>query len=239
VRLKLLALVAFVVSIVGLSVAAPRKAPQKPAEEAPKTAADGGAAPAGDRPTDDLGAPPPRPAGAVDPKTRGSALNPRPDELPDGGIAPPPPDYDRLLGDIAALRGRVAALATTLFASKLRVLLRTDGEHARITRLSVLLDGGVVYTAPARFSAEDDKVVFEHAVAPGHHVLGIEVERSDTRSVQYTSAQTTKLSIVIPEGKLVEASIVLEDDSDMAEDFPEDQDGEYELAVRMRARIVE
>jgi len=240
--MRFLLLAALSMTVVGLSFAAPRKGAPKPPDSATasdKAGADGGAAPAAERPTDDLGAaPPPRPD-AVDPKARASALNPRADELPDGGVAPPPPDYERLFGDIAALRGRVAALTTTLFASKLRVTLRAEGDNARISRLSVTLDDGVVFSAPARFSAEDERVVYEHAVAPGHHVLGVEVERSDVRSNQYTSSQITKLSIVIPEGKRVEAGVELEDDSDIAEDFPDDQDGEYELAVRMRARVVD
>jgi hypothetical protein len=240
--MRFLLLAALSISVVGLSFAAPRKGVQKPADTSTvsdKAGADAGGAPPADRPADDLGtAPPPRPD-AVDPKARASALNPRADELPDGGVALPPPDYDRLFGDIAALRGRVAALTTTLFASKVRVTLRSEGDNARISRLNVTLDDGVVFSAPARFSAEDERVVYEHAVAPGHHVLGVEVDRSDVRSNQYTTSQTTKLSIVIPEGKLVEASVELEDDSDIAEDFPDDQDGEYELAVRMRARVVE
>ena len=45
------------------------------------------------------------------------------------------------------------------------------------------------------------------------------------------------MSIVVPESKLVEAEVLVEDDSDMAVDFPDDQDGEYELNVRLRARV--
>ena len=240
--MRFLLLAVLSISVVGLSFAAPRKGAPKPPDTqsaSDKTAADAGGMPAAERPADDLGPAPPARPDAVDPKARASALNPRADELPDGGVAPPPADYDRLFGDIAALRGRVAALTTTLFASKLRVTLRSEGDNARISRLNVTLDDGVVFSAPARFSAEDERVVYEHAVAPGHHVLGVEVERSDVRSNQYTNSQTTKLSIVIPEGKLVEAGVTLEDDSDIAEDFPDDEDGEYELAVRMRARVVE
>lgn len=193
-------------------------------------------APAGG--SDDLGEPPPK-TSADKGETKLSPLNPAANEFPDGGLAPTPVEYDRLLGDIAALRSRVAALTTTLFASKLRVIVETRSDDARIASLAVTLDDGVVFSAPERFSAEDEKVVYEHAVAPGHHVVGIEVERYDSRAREYRTWQSSKFSVVVPENKLVEAHIIVEDDSDMAVDFPDDQDGEYELNVRLRARVTE
>ena len=174
-----------------------------------------------------------------DDKTKPSPLNPAANEFPDGGVKPPPPDYDKLLGEIAALRSRVAALTTTMFASKLRVIVQTDGDDARITKFVVTLDDGVVYSAPDRFVAEDEKTVYEHAVAPGHHVVGVEIERYDARGREYQTWQASKFTVVVPEGKVLEALMQVEDDSDMAVDFPDDQDGEYELNVKLRARVAE
>jgi len=188
---------------------------------------------------DELGEPPPKTAERPDEKTKPSPLNPRADEFPDGGAAPPPAEYDRLLGDIAALRSRVAALTTTMFKSKLRIAIETDGDDSRITKLVVTLDDGVVFVAPDRFSADDEKVVYEHAVAPGHHVLGVEIERVDARGREYKTWQTSKMSVVVPESKTLETLVSLEDDSDMAVDFPDDQDGEYELNVKLRAQVAE
>jgi hypothetical protein len=187
---------------------------------------------------DDLGDPPPKRKEGDD-KVPPSPLTPRPEEFPKGELKPPPADYDKLLSDIAALRGRVAALTTTLFKSKLRVIVQTEGDEARISRFVVTLDDGIVFTAPARFVAEDEKIVYEHAVAPGHHVVGVEVERADARGPEFKTWQTSQFSVVVPDSKLLETQIYLEDDSDMAEDFPEDADGEYELSVRLRARVAD
>jgi hypothetical protein len=248
---------AVVVALVAVVALAQPKRGAKPAEE-PKTPAAGEKNDKSDKKSDeaaaaesetpaagaegeDLGPPPPkRAATSDDPTKRSSPLNPAGNEFPDGGATPPPADYDRLLGDIAALRSRVAALTTTLFASKLRVIIETnDSDNARISGLTVTLDDGVVYTAADRFSADDGKVVYEHAVAPGHHVLGVEIERFDARSREYKTWQNSKFSVVIPESKLVEAEVRIKDDSSMAEDFPDDQDGEYDLRMRLRARVVE
>jgi len=94
-----------------------------------------------------------------------------------------------------------------------------------------------VFSAPERFSAEDERTVYEHSVAPGHHVLGVDIERFDTHNKEYRNWQSSRFSVVIPESKLVDAHLIIEDSSDMGQDFPADQDGEYDLRVRLRARV--
>ncbi|HVJ17119.1 MAG TPA: hypothetical protein VM686_16875 [Polyangiaceae bacterium] len=220
--------------------AEPEPASDKPAEAAPaadKPAEKPSAKPAEPSAADDLGAPPPKqPAGG---ETKLSPLTPEPDEFPKGGNTPPPVSYDKLLAQIAALRSRVAAITTTLYKSKLRVSVAAEGDDALVSGFAVTLDGGIVYTAPDRFSPSEPQVVYFHAVAPGQHVVGVEVERYDTRNRQYRTFQSSKFTVVVPENQTLEATVMLEDDSDMAEDFPDDQDGEYDLRVRLRAQVAE
>jgi hypothetical protein len=213
--------------------AAAKAEPDKADKPAPPS--DASAAPG----NDDLGAPPPKDVAEQRPETKPSPLTPKPEEFPSGVAKPPPFEYDKLLGDIAALRSRVAALTTTLFASKLRVVVETRGDDARLASFNITLDDGVVFAAPERFSAEDERTVYEHAVAPGHHVVGVEIERYDARNKEYRSWQSSRFSVIIPESKLVDTHLVIVDDSDMAEDFPDDADGQYDLRVKLRARVVE
>lgn len=188
--------------------------------------------------SDDLGAPPPQRKAEPKPELQPSPLTPKPEEFPSGAALPPPFEYDKLLGDIAALRSRVAALTTTLFASKLRVTVETEGDDARVAALTITLDDGVVFVAPDRFAADDERIVYEHAVAPGHHVLGVEIERYDARGKEYRTWQNSRFSVTVPESQLVDAHLRVTDASDMAEDFPDDADGEYDLRVKLRARVV-
>ncbi len=211
---------------------APREA--RKVEEKPAAAVDA-ATPVAD--AYDLGEAPPKQALEQTPATKPSPLTPLPPEFPSGVAMPPPFAYDKLLGDIAALRSRVAALTTTLFASKLRVVVETRGDDARLASFIITLDDGVVFSAPERFSAEDERVVYEHAVAPGHHVVGVDIERVDARNKAYRTWQSSRFSVIVPESKLVDAHLVVIDDSDMAEDFPDDADGEYDLRVKLRARV--
>jgi hypothetical protein len=224
-----------------VALAQPKRAAKEPdaaatksdkADSKPETAT--GAANAS---ADDLGGPPPKPAPAGTAETKLSPLNPEANEFPDGGAQTPPVEYDKLLGDIAALRSRVSAVTTTLFASKVRVVVETRGDNARISNFTVTLDDGVVFNAPDRFSADDERTVYEHAVAPGHHVVGVDIERFDARGAEYRTWQSSRFSVVIPESKLVDAHVIIQDSSDMGKDFPSDQDGTYDLRVRLRARV--
>ena len=246
-RLVLLSLIA-VASLVSAAPAQPGKKAVAPKEEAKpdaksakadadKPVSGGDAATGGG--SDDLGAPPPKDVAEQKPEQKPSPLTPAPAEFPVGAAKPPPFEYDKLLGDIATLRSRVAALTTTLFASKLRVVVETEGDDARLASFHITLDDGVVFAAPDRFSAEDERTVYEHAVAPGHHVVGVEIERYDARNKDYRTWQSSRFSVVIPENKLVDAHLKVIDDSEMADDFPSDADGEYDLRVKLRARVVQ
>jgi hypothetical protein len=239
IRYALFAAPLLLLSLVAL--AQPKRAAKEPdaaASKAEKSDTKAEAAPgAANASADDLGGPPPKPAPAGTAETKLSPLNPEANEFPDGGSQTPPVEYDKLLGDIAALRSRVSAVTTTLFASKVRVVVETRGNNARVSNFTVTLDDGVVFTAPDRFSAEDERTVYEHAVAPGHHVVGIDIERFDARGAEYRTWQSSRFSVVIPESKLVDAHVIIQDDSDMGKDFPSDQDGQYDLRVRLRARV--
>nr|PZN23738.1 MAG: hypothetical protein DIU78_13365 [Pseudomonadota bacterium] len=204
-----------------------------PGDEPPAAATSPGAdAP----PSSDLGEAP-RPVESAEGKL--SPLTPRPDELPLAPKPPPSSELERLLTDIAALRGRVAALTTTLFKSRLRVIVETRGDSARLDGLSVTLDDGVVFAAPPRFDAADERVVYEHAVAPGEHVLGLDAELYDVRGQRYRSWQNARFVVSVPESRLLEAHFVIRDDSEMAVDFPDGEDGEYDVRIELRARVAE
>ncbi len=247
----------------GAALAAPKKAARAPSKATPRAEAsseaaapsdakasrtgESAAAPAPDasaavptttadgRPIDpELGAPPT--AADTDPKLRPSPLTPRPEEMPtrDGTS----PDYAALLGELVALRARVTALTGALYDSKLRVTLETDGDDTRFASLVVTLDGAVVYSAPERFTGTEEIVVFEHAVAPGTHVLGVETERYDGRSPTSRSWQVARYSVQVPEKKILQAHVLVADDSAMA-DFAADGSGRYELGARLDVEVLE
>jgi hypothetical protein len=167
---------------------------------------------------------------------RSSPLNPRADEFADAGVPMSAAELERVMGEIAALRGRIAAVSDVLFKSHLLIRIETRGDHASISKLSVSLDEGVVYSAPARFSADEPVTVYERAVAPGRHSLLVHVERRDDRGESFRSQQESRFALEVPENQRLEAVVRIDDDSNMGADFPADQRGTYELRVRVRAQ---
>ncbi len=165
-----------------------------------------------------------------------SPLNPAANEFSDAGASPPSVDYDRLLADIGSLRARVAAVSDTLFHSRIAIALSTSGDHGRIASLAVSLDDGVVWTSPPTFRAEDTTTVYDHAVAPGHHAVSVEIERRDDRNDTFRTAQRSRFIVDVPADQRLAIEVKLWDDSTMGNDFPSDKTGQYELRVRARAK---
>jgi hypothetical protein len=167
-----------------------------------------------------------------------SPLNPAPNEFSDAGVPSTSFDYDRLLSDVASLRARVGAVSDTLFHSRIVVALETSGDHGRIASLAVSLDDGLVWTSPAAFRADDSTVVYDHAVAPGHHAVTVDVERRDDRNDTFRSAQRSRFIVDVPTDERLSVELKLWDDSGMGADFPSDKKGQYELRVRVRAKAM-
>jgi hypothetical protein len=219
--------------------ARPEPSETKPAEDDPYGPSSGTPPPASsalpETPAEAPGAQRSNPS--VDGGARSSPLNPRPEEFPEGGPVATPPDLDKIMGDIATLRARVAAIGDVLFKSRIAIRIETRGDHAKIGKLALSLDDGVVYTAPAGFFADDEVTVYDHAVAPGRHVLIVDVERRDDRGETFRTGQQSRVTLDVPDNQRLETYIRIDDDSDMASDFPSSQKGSYDLRVRVRAKV--
>ena len=242
--LALLAAVAVPVVLLHGATAQTRGRPKpKPAPAAPAAATPaGGAPPQAGVPgaTGSTGAVPRPDMG--DAGARISPLNPTAEEMPvtgpAGSVTPVAAvDYDRLLGDIAALRARVADVADALFVSRIVLSVQTDGDHAKIGHLTVSLDDGIAYTAPESFKAEDPITVYDHAVAPGHHAVTVEVDRQDDRDDTFRDTQKTRFIVDVPKDSRLAVTLRVGDDSDMGGKFPGEHHGKYDLRVRMKAAV--
>lgn len=230
------------------ALAQPRRHAGKPAK--PAAAAkdsqppeDTSAAPSdGGKPSAPSTTPPEATPAASEPSDggRASPLNPQPQELPSSGTgalgdAGAPVDYDRLLADIAALRARVAAVADNLYQSRISVAVQLDNEHAKIGKLTVSLDDGVVFTAPPTFAASDMTAVYERAVAPGRHAITVDVDRKDARDESFRTSQRSRFTVDVPRDQKLEVQVKVIDDSSMGADFPSDRSGKYDLRFRVKA----
>ncbi len=166
-----------------------------------------------------------------------SPLTPTPSEFPqgsvDGGVAPQ--DYDKLIADVASLRARVATLSDGLFRSRIAIAIETDGDKMKLSKLTVSVDDGVVYSAPAGFRAEDFTPVFEHAIAPGKHAITVEAERVDAKDETWKTIDRTRFTVEVPKDQRLAVDVRIGDESTMGGDFPGDHAGKYDLRFRVKA----
>jgi hypothetical protein len=181
--------------------------------------------------------PPPMMHGEMgDAGVRASPLTPAPNEFAqpiDAGA--PSIDYDKLIGDIASLRARVAAVGDNLFHSRIALKIRTDGDHGKIARLVVSLDDGAVWTSPQGFKGDDWQDVYSHSLAPGRHAITVDIDRKDDRNDGFRNSQKSRFTVEVPRDLELGVQIRIGDDSDMGKDFPSDKSGSYDLRVRVRA----
>jgi hypothetical protein len=170
-----------------------------------------------------------------------SPLNPAANEMPPAAPMPSASvavDYDKLLGDIAALRARVAAVGDSLFVARIAIAVETEGGHARIDKMTVSLDDGVVFAAPANFRAEDRITLYDHAVAPGRHAITVDLDRNDDRDESFRDRQRSRFVVDVPPDQKLNVTLRLGDDSNMGESFPKDRNGNYDLRIRLKASAV-
>lgn len=196
------------------------------------------------------------PAAEPTPVTEPSVTTPEPTvavaavtpiEAPAVEVAAPAPDlaplqaeYAAIMDELVKARARVAIVGKALFKTKVRIVFQNRaGDEQTLERIVLRLDGAPIFRKDGGAGLEDGQQVFEGFATPGPHALDMEADQRsrDNDGFGYTLRETFRFSV--QKDRLTEITIVLDDDSDMAEDFPDDGEGEYDLRTRMSAATYE
>lgn len=140
-----------------------------------------------------------------------------------------------VMDELVSARARAGVLAQSLFESELRVQVVRRAKALSVERVQVRLDGVPVHDSDGSALAHGKLVtLFTGAVAPGMHELGFEqIERAkDGASFGYSRSERYRIEVERAGRTSVELSI--RDDSDMAEQAAEGDDGEYEVTTELR-----
>lgn len=160
----------------------------------------------------------------------------------DAGPAPPDvspirSEYVALMDDLVQARMRVHALGNELFRTRIRVELhdRTGGQ-VTLSRIVVHLDGAPIFQSdgPVERAEQEGRELFTGALAPGPHVLTLEVEQRAREDDGYRYTLRESFRFQVTRERLSEVTLTLEDGSDMARSFPAGGEGRYEVRTRMR-----
>jgi hypothetical protein len=147
-------------------------------------------------------------------------------------------DVASLVDDMASARTRVALLGKTLFKTQLRVNIQNLAAPDPVLGKVVLkLDGAPIYQGDgAALSGDDAHQVFQGFIAPGAHVLAAELEQSSKRDAAYGYSLHESYRFQVVRDKRSELTLIVDDDSDLADDFPDDAEGEYDVRMKLRVR---
>lgn len=159
-----------------------------------------------------------------------------PEEAPPPDLTPLHDEFNSVMDDLVQTRARIATLGRSLFRTKIRIDVQDrSGDEQSLTRIAVMLDGAPVFRAQgAEFAGEDGKRVFEGFAAPGPHTVTVEVEMRarDGDVYRYTLRDAYRFEVI--RDKMTEVVVVLDGESDIAADFPDDGEGEYDVRTRFR-----
>lgn len=223
-----------------------RQPPPPPAElvevqAEPPTQGEGDAPPASPVETRDTASPGEAPAGVGD--AADPSIEPSSEPTPEFDPGPPPPDvtpirtdYVALMDDLVQARMRVSALGAELFRTRITIDLQDrTGDNVTLARIVVHLDGAPVFQNDGPVEGGDDgREIFTGALAPGPHVLRIEVDQRARADDNYRYELQQSFRFQVHRERLTEVTLILEDDSDIARNFPSGGEGRYEVRTRVR-----
>jgi len=144
-------------------------------------------------------------------------------------------EFTAIMDELVQVRSRVAVLGRQLFRTRMRVVVQNRaGDDQSLARMVVKLDGAPIFQGEGAEVPEDGRQVFDGFAAPGPHVMSIEVEQRARADDEYRYELRDTYRFQVIRDRLIEVEIVLDDDSDIAEDFADDEEGEFDVRTRMR-----
>ncbi len=142
----------------------------------------------------------------------------------------------QVMDELVAARARAGVLARALFRTELEVEVIRRADAQRLARIGLRLDGAPVHESDGHALAADRAQLFAGYLAPGMHELAIEVVEAASASAAFGYTRSERFQIEVKKGQRTRVELVLRDDSDMAEEAAEGDEGEYHVETELRVR---
>lgn len=227
-----------------------KKAPEPPAQPPPSEQAAGQADAGTSAEAQPAATPSPAPEAATpapaEQPSSGSAAAPEPSASKSsesdpfaeafGGpdLTPLRDELTTIMDDLVQTRSRMAVLGRQLFKTRIRVSVQNRAKKRQaLAHLTVELDGAPVYQTDQALG-DDAQQVFEGFAAPGPHLITVVAQQRARANDDYRYDLRDTYRFEVVRGKLTELLVILDDDSGIAKDFPDDQEGQYDVRTRLR-----
>lgn len=148
-------------------------------------------------------------------------------------------EYLKLRDELFQSRARAAAVASSLYSSKVTIKLAyTAGRFYAVDRASIRLDGASVYDDAEGKITEDDATRFEGWIAPGRHVVAIRVEATGKDDQRFTSASEASFVVEAVAGKDLVITARAKDGGDIPYAWSRGEHGSYQLLISADVKAV-
>jgi hypothetical protein len=147
-------------------------------------------------------------------------------------------ESSQLIDEMSQARAKAALLGKTLFKTQLRLRVQNlAAPDPRLLKIELKLDGAPVYVGDGTtLTGDDARQVFEGFIAPGRHVLTASLKQQSREDATFGYNLHDSYHFKVQRDKLSELTLIVDDDSDMASDYPDDGDGEYDVRLKLRVR---
>jgi len=172
----------------------------------------------------------PRPPGAT--PTASASTAPARDEAP--SLDALERELAEVMDELVTARARADVLAARLFRTQLVVEVVRRVDALKLEQLSLRLDDVPVHESDGSTLGLDRVQLFGGCVAPGMHALTIEVRERAKAGAAFGYVRRERYEIEIKRDRRTRVEIVLRDDSDIAEQAAEGDDGAYEVETAVR-----
>ncbi|MFT3923437.1 MAG: hypothetical protein QM778_12955 [Myxococcales bacterium] len=176
------------------------------------------------------------------PEAASAAQTPAPVPTPPQSSPASGPDVSQLEGELANVldeliqaRTRTSVLVKTLFRTPVEVWVVRRADDQRLAHITLRLDGVPVHDSDGSALSGGEAKLFSGFAAPGLHDLAIEISEESKERSDYRYQRSERFRIEVKKGTKTQIELVLRDRSDMAEELPEGDKGEYDVRTIMRA----
>jgi len=144
-------------------------------------------------------------------------------------------EFTAVMDDLVQVRSRIAVLGRQLFQTKVRVRVQDRASDDQdLVSIALRLDGAPIFSGDPSSVNGDVRQIFEGFAAPGPHLLTVETEQRARANDDYRYTQSDTYRFQVVRGKATELTLTLDDSSNIADDFPDDGEGEYDIRMRLR-----
>lgn len=144
-------------------------------------------------------------------------------------------EFTAVMDDLVRVRSRIAVLGRQLFQTKVRVRVQDRASDDQdLVSIALRLDGAPIFSGDPSSVNGDVRQIFEGFAAPGPHLLTVETEQRARANDDYRYTQSDTYRFQVVRGKATELTLTLDDSSNIAEDFSDDGEGEYDIRMRLR-----